>query len=126
LQEKEDWYKMHLIKCLKSVRFAYKGIKLLLNENNFKFHILSTLLILVVSFFLKLTIKEWLWVSSAIAVVWVAEAFNTAIERLVDLVSPEFNPLAGDVKDLSAAAVLLAALYAVVVGVLIFFPRVFL
>ena len=56
--------------------------------------------------------------------VFIAELFNTALETLVNLVSPEFNPKAGHVKDISAAAVLIAAIMALIIGVLIFLPKI--
>jgi diacylglycerol kinase len=55
--------------------------------------------------------------------VWITEAVNTAIEFLVDLISPEFNPLAGHIKDIAAAAVLLSALAAIIIGCIIFIPE---
>ena len=58
------------------------------------------------------------------ASVWIPETLNTAIEFLTDLASPEFHPIAGQVKDLAAAAVLIAALGAAVVGVIVFLPLV--
>lgn len=60
----------------------------------------------------------------AVGVVWAAEAANTSVEYLVDLVHPEWHPLAGRVKDLAAAAVLLAALAAAGVGMLVFLPHI--
>ena len=71
----------------------------------------------------KLNSTEWLWISLAIALVIVLELLNTAIEVLVDLVCPEQNPKAGAIKDLAAAAVLVASLFAVTVGLFIFVPK---
>ena len=68
---------------------------------------------------------EWCAVLFAIALVWVAEALNTALERLTDLASPEFHPLAGKAKDMAAGAVLLAVAGAVLIGIVIFGPRLF-
>jgi len=67
---------------------------------------------------------EWIVVVLCVAVVLSLEAMNTAIEHLTDLVSPGFHPLAGKTKDVAAAAVLLAAMGAVVVGLLIFLPKI--
>jgi diacylglycerol kinase len=66
---------------------------------------------------------EWCALVSAIALVWAAEALNTAVELLTDLVQPERHPLAGRAKDAAAAGVLLASIGAAVIGALVFLPR---
>ncbi len=66
---------------------------------------------------------EWCALVMAIGAVLVAEALNTSIERIVDMLSPEIRPLAGNIKDLAAAAVLLAAFAAATVGGMIFAPK---
>ena len=71
-----------------------------------------------------LTYAEWALVALAVAGVWAAELFNTAIEALTNLVSPGYHPLAGRAKDVAAGAVLLAALGALAVGGLVFGPRI--
>ena len=75
-------------------------------------------------FYFALNTVEWLWIIAATAVVFIVELFNTAIETLVDLVSPDFNPKAGLIKDISAAAVLIAAFMALIIGILIFLPKI--
>lgn len=92
---------MDLIKSIKSFRYAIKGLKYVLKENNMQIHILATILVTVAGFYFHLRVGEWLWISSAIFLVFITETFNTAIEHLVNLVSPKFNPLAGKVKDRS-------------------------
>lgn len=116
---------MNLIKCLKSFKFAFNGIKLVLGENNTRFHLLATGLAIISGFLVHLTINEWLWIVSAISIVWIGEAINTALERLTNLVSPDYHPLAGQVKDLAAGAVLIAAVYALLVGLLVFVPKLY-
>ena len=74
-------------------------------------------------FALKLAAWEWCAVALSIASVWAAECFNTAMEGIVDLASPERRPLAGRIKDLAAGAVLAAAIGAAVVGAIIFAPK---
>src|SRR5690554_6686919 len=114
---------MDLFKSIKSFRYAFKGLKYVFYENNMQFHILAAILVSVASFYFQLQVAEWLWVSSAIFVVFISETLNTAIEYLVNLISPEYNPIAGKIKDLSAGAVLLAALYALLVAGLVFIPK---
>lgn len=114
---------MNLLKSIKSFRYALKGLKYVFRENNMQFHILAVILVSVAGFYFQLQITEWLWICSAIFLVLISETFNTAIEYLVNLISPGYNPIAGKIKDLSAAAVLLAAFYALLVAGLVFIPK---
>jgi diacylglycerol kinase len=92
-------------------------------QRNMKIHLLATAAVLALAGLLELSREEWLFLLLAIFLVLVAEALNTAVETVVDLVSPGPNPLAGRAKDIAAGAVLLAALHAVVAGALIFGPH---
>ncbi|HEY8402456.1 MAG TPA: diacylglycerol kinase family protein [Cytophagaceae bacterium] len=112
-------------KCLRSFRFAFQGLRwVVASENNARIHLLASMVVVTMGFLLRLKDSEWLWIISAIAAVWITETLNTAIEKLTDLVSPDFNPKAGVVKDIAAAAVLIAALYALIVGTIIFIPKI--
>jgi diacylglycerol kinase len=112
-------------KCLKSFSFAIKGIYAFFkNENNARVHLLASVAVVITGFFFHLEKSEWLWISIAIALVWITEAINTAIEKLVDLISPDFNSKAGEIKDLAAGAVLLAAIFSLVVALVIFIPKI--
>jgi diacylglycerol kinase len=73
---------------------------------------------------LRINRIEWCFLFSAILLVWMAETFNTALEALTDLVSPEHSPLAGKAKDTAAGAVLIAVIYSLFVAALIFVPHV--
>jgi diacylglycerol kinase len=83
----------------------------------------ATVVVTGAGFIFHLSAGKWLALVIAIAMVWITEAVNTAIEFLVDLISPEFNPLAGHIKDIAAAAVLLSALAAIIIGCIIFIPE---
>jgi diacylglycerol kinase len=112
-------------KFLKGFYFAFHGISYSFRTQlNFRIHCLISLLVIAVCFYLRITSAEWLWIIASMALVFIAELFNTAIETLVDLVSPEFNPKAGLIKDISAAAVLIAAIMALVTGILILLPKI--
>ena len=112
-------------KFLNGFYFAWKGISYSFNTQlNFRIHYLIELFVFCAGFYLTLNTFEWLWIIAATALVLIAELFNTAIETLVDLVSPEFNPKAGLIKDISAAAVMIAAFMALLTGVLIFLPKI--
>jgi len=84
-----------LKQMFKSIGIAFDGIiDLIKSENNAKFHLVSTIVVIIVGLKLQFLAIEWLWISLAIAGVWVAELINTAIEKLTDLISPEQNPIA--------------------------------
>jgi diacylglycerol kinase (ATP) len=111
-------------KFLKGFYFAFNGIKYSFKTQlNFRIHGLLAFIALLLSYFLQIAPNEWLWIIAAIALVLIVELINTAIETLVDLVSPEFNVKAGLIKDISAAAVLMAAIFAFLIGFIIFFPK---
>ena len=95
------------------------------SEVHLRFHAGATVAVTGLGFYCGLTRLEWALVALAVAGVWTAELFNTAIEALTDLASPAYHPLAGKAKDVAAGAVLLAALGALAVGALVFGPRLF-
>jgi len=109
-----------LQKTLRSFRFAGRGIiDLFRYENNAKVHLLAAVCTVVVGFWLRFSIMEWAIILTQIGLVWAAEAVNTAIEKLCDVVSPGHNQTIGNVKDLAAGAVLILTIVAVVVGLLV-------
>ncbi len=114
-----------LNKRLNSFKYAFAGLwDLFRSQPNARIHLLAAVGVVVAGFYFRLSEAEWCIVSLAIAVVFAAEAFNTALEYLTDLVSPDYHPLAGKAKDASAAAVLIAAIGAVVVAGIIFLPKI--
>jgi diacylglycerol kinase len=116
-----------LKQMFKSIGVAFDGIiDLIKSENNAKIHLISTIVVIIVGFKLQFLAIEWLWISLAIAGVWVAELINTAIEKLTDLVSPEINPIAKKVKDYAAGAVLVMAIWAIFVFCLISLPHLWM
>lgn len=104
----------------KSLGFAINGIKLALEERHVRVHIVVALLVVAAGFFFKISQTEWLVCLLLFALIISLEIINTAIEQLVNLVNPQWHPLAGKVKDLSAGAILVASLIAIVCAVLIF------
>lgn len=104
--------------------YAWKGIRYAFaSQVNFRFHTVAALIVIIAGWYLQLDSAEWLWISAAIAAVFISELFNTAIETIVDLVSPAYHPKAGVIKDLSSAAVLVTAFFAFIAGLLIFIPK---
>ena len=116
-----------LKQMFKSIGVAFDGIiDLIKSENNAKVHLVSTIVVIIVGLKLQFLAIEWLWISLAIAGVWVAELINTAIEKLTDLVSPEINPIAKKVKDYAAGAVLVMTIWAIFVFCLISLPHLWM
>ncbi len=110
-------------KQLRSFGYAWKGIRCCIGkEQNLSFHLITTVCVVVAGFGFGITRNEWTAVLLCIGMVIAAELFNSAIERLVDLVSPQYHPLAGQIKDIAAGAVLVCALAAIIVGIVIFVP----
>ena len=110
-------------KQLKSFTFAWKGILTCAgHEQNITFHLLVAILVIAAGLLFNITHVEWMVVMLCIGTVITAELFNSAIERLVDLVSPEWNKIAGEVKDIAAGAVLATAITAAIIGLIVFLP----
>lgn len=109
-----------------SFGFAIQGlITFFKTQHNAWIHLFATIVVVTMGFVFKVDKVEWCWLIVAIGFVFVAEMFNTAIEFLTDLVSPQFHPLAKKVKDVAAGAVLIAALTAVAIGLIVFLPKLF-
>jgi diacylglycerol kinase len=106
--------------------YAFKGIILATKTQlNFRVHLVAMLLTITVGASLKISGSDWLWIILCFALVLAAELFNTAIEILTDLVSPNFHEKAGAVKDLAAGAVLITAIFALITGCIILLPKIF-
>lgn len=97
-------------------------IALIEKDKHFLFHISIGIIVVICGFIHQLNAIEWLFIISAVMLVLVSEAINTAIETTVDLVTDKYHPLAKKAKDISAFAVLIASLYAVIVALIIFVP----
>ncbi len=112
-------------KLINSFKYAIEGIiSSFKTERNMKIHVLAMTVVIALGFFFKLDKIEWCFIIIAIASVISAELFNTAIETVVDIVSPERNPKAKLVKDIAAGAVLVVAIGAAIIGFIILGPRV--
>ncbi|WP_242691776.1 diacylglycerol kinase family protein [Desertivirga arenae] len=113
-----------LKKFLKGFTYAFKGIQYAFKTQiNFKFHTTAGVFTILAGYYFNLNTAEWLWIMAAVSLVLISELFNTALELLVDLVSPGYNKKAGAVKDLASGAVLVTAVFALAVGVIIFLPK---
>lgn len=120
-----DKKKFSVKQRIQSFSFAIQGIKLLLrHEHNARIHLVATVLVLVLGFLYKITATEWMMLVLAICMVWITEALNTAIEYICNKITIELNPQIKIIKDVAAAAVLIAALGAVAIGFIIFLPLI--
>lgn len=105
---------------INSLTYALNGLKTALKEKHIKVHLVAAILVTLAGFYFHITQTEWLICILLFGLVISLEIVNTAIEHFVNLVSPQQNPLAGKIKDLSAAAVLVSAIMAFIAGCLIF------
>jgi undecaprenol kinase len=105
---------------------AAKGLaETIRTQFNIRFHFLVTLFAIALSFYYNLSWVEWSIIIIAITMVWIAELTNTAFEYFTDFVSPEYNYLVGKVKDIAAGASFVAAIASLVIGLIIFLPKIF-
>lgn len=112
-------------KRIKSFRDAFRGIYCAIkSERNMQIHIVVALAVVVGGIVFQISSTEWIMCVVCFGMVISAELFNTAIESIVDLVSPEQHPLAGRAKDVAAGAVLFAAICSAIIGFIVFLPKV--
>ena len=117
--------KFSIRKRLKSFTYAYNGLKVLLREeHNSRIHLFATVCVVVAGVLLKISLLEWVAVAFAVGLVFSGEIFNSAVEDLSDVVCPERDERIKKVKDLAAAAVLVNAITAAVIGFLVFLPKI--
>ncbi|HLP52062.1 MAG TPA: diacylglycerol kinase family protein [Chitinophagales bacterium] len=113
-------------KLLNSFAYALKGMWYVLqSEQNMRIHALAVVVVTIAGLYLGLSAVEWSLIALSIGAVLTAEMMNTAIEKLVDMVSPDFNVQAGKIKDIAAGGVLLTAIVAAVVAIYIFGDKIF-
>lgn len=117
--------KDYLIRRVAAFKYAFAGVgDLLKNHPHAHVHALATVVVLVFAGVFPLDRTEWSILLLCVGSVWTAEALNTAIEYLTDLVSPDYHPLAGKAKDMASGAVLLMSIAAALVGFLVFYPHI--
>ena len=112
-------------KRLASFRYAFNGLRILIrNEHNAWIHCFVAICVIIAGLLLGRSSMEWIPIAIVIGAVLAAEAINSSIESLADLVSPEYNEAIKRTKDLAAGAVLLTAIAAAAVGLIIFLPKI--
>lgn len=109
---------------LNSFKFAFEGVIFASkSERNFRFHLLAAIAVILAGMFSHLSTVEWIILILCISGMLSLELVNSALERIVDLASPEIHVLAKLAKDMSAAAVLVFACASAIIGILIFLPK---
>ncbi len=117
--------KFSVLARLKSVSYAVQGLVFMLRtQHNAWLHLAATLLVVAAGAWLRVSATDWRWLAVAIVMVWMAEAFNTAVEYVCDVVSPGYAEAVKHAKDIAAGAVLICAAGAVVIGAITFWPYV--
>lgn len=112
-------------KLINSFKFAFKGIgSSLKSERNMKIHFTMMFLVIIAGMLFNISMWEWITCFILFGLVISLEMVNTAIEIVVDIVSPKYDIRAGRAKDIAAGAVLVNAIVAAIVGLLIFLPKV--
>ena len=110
---------------MKNFIHALRGIKVFLTETpNVLIHVLAAWVAVLLGFYFRISEIEWLVLVLTIGLVFISEAFNTAIEIDINLTSPEYHPYARDTKDVAAGAVFLSAIVSIIVGLIIFLPKI--
>ncbi len=108
-----------------SFKYAIEGILHgIIHERNLKIHSVIALIVIIVGFLFDINRYEWMFILLAIGGMFSLELMNTAIERIVDYISPQFHPLAKQAKDVAAGAVLSFACMCVILGCIIFLPKI--
>lgn len=112
-------------KLVNSFKYAFEGLKASFKtERNMKIHILIMILTIIAGFALKISTLEWIICITLFGIVISAELFNTAIETIVDMITPYREPKAKLAKDISAGAVLVLAISSIIIGLIIFIPKI--
>lgn len=109
---------------LASLRIALAGLRhLLVSERSSRIHLVATLAVIAAGRAVDLALAEWRWIVLAISIVWLSEAFNTAVERLGDAMTDQPHPEIGIAKDLAAAAVMFAVIAAAIICISVLAPH---
>ena len=109
---------------IKSFKYAAKGFWILItSENSIIAQVIIGLFITILGFVMNLSATEWMFQIFAIALILVAESLNTGIEKLADFIHPDFHKQIGRIKDISAGAAFFAAIFAVIIGLIIYIPK---
>lgn len=108
------------------LKYALNGLKeAYIRERNFRIHLFVAVIVIFVSFYFRLTAFEWIFIIIAIQMVLISELVNSLMERIIDYLKPDYHIQAKIIKDIAAAVVLISAITSVIIGVIIFVPKLF-
>jgi undecaprenol kinase/diacylglycerol kinase (ATP) len=114
-----------IAKRIKSFGFAFNGLKILIKEeHNSRIHLLAAVVAVIAGFYFKIAAMEWMAVVFAIGLVIILEIINSALENISDFISPGQHGQIKKIKDLAAAAVLIGAITSLVIGLIVFVPKI--
>lgn len=117
--------KFSISKRIISFKYAFNGLRILIKEeHNARIHLVATIVVTVAGFYFEVSPMEWVTLVLVMGLVISMEIVNSSIENICDFISPEKHDLIKKIKDLAAAAVLISALSAVIIGLIIFIPKV--
>jgi diacylglycerol kinase (ATP) len=121
----DNHHSFSLFERIRSIGYAGKGIiGFFRSEHNAIIYLIITIAVIALGLWLSVSVTEWIVLILAIGLVFSAEVFNTAIEKLADEISPDYSESIKKIKDLSAAAVLILAITSFIIGLIIFIPLV--
>ncbi|MDV7188070.1 diacylglycerol kinase family protein [Lutibacter sp. TH_r2] len=113
-----------LINRIRAFKFAFKGFWILITtENSIIAQVIIGSIVTIFGFIMNISATEWMFQTLAIALILVAESLNTGIEKLADFVHPDYHKQIGRIKDISAGAAFFAAIFAVIIGLIIYIPK---
>jgi len=113
-----------ILNRIKAVKYAAKGFWVLItSEKSIIAQVIISLIMTIFGFVMQISATEWMFQFFAIGLVLVAESLNTAIEKMADFIHPEYHKKIGFIKDISAGAAFFAAIFAVIIGLIIYIPK---
>lgn len=125
MEEKNITKKFSIVKRAESFTHAGRGMYVFIKStHNAWIHIIAFLFVIIIGLLFQITKVEWMMIFIVSGIVFISEAFNTAIEIDIDLTSPTYHPYAKDTKDVAAGAVLISSILAFVIGLMIFVPYI--
>ncbi len=123
---KKNFYR-YFKKRVLSFKYAINGLYYAFKtQTNMQIHIVAMICVIIAGFYFRVSTTAWLFLTFAIALVLISEMVNTAIEEIVNFIAPTYNTKAGVIKDVAAAFVLLSAIFAIIIGAIVFIPKLLL
>lgn len=118
--------KFSIINRLLSFKHAFNGLSILIKEeHNARIHLVASICVIIACLVFKISLYEWIAIIFAVGLVFCLEIINSSIENMADFISPEKHEMIKKIKDLSASGVLISALTALIIGLIIFLPKIF-